>query len=354
MTFSAYLPSITEVNIGTKYILNGNNNENFKLFGDAYDDSVTNSACINDIANLIVGEGLINEAQDGKNPSIYISDTDVRLLVLDYKKQGQCAFQVIWGSTIDKPAKLRHVPVEKVGLNVDNQMRINGFWYSYDWLKKYKYTPEFSLNFDGNKPENGRNIYRIVRPSNEPLFPRPDWFPALRWAQDEGLMAQHSYTDIKTGFSGQKVINWSGGRQLTEEQKAEAARTLKEKFSGINGQRLIVSVNNTPENAVIVDNIDPANVNSTYVNYTEEAERKLLIAHSYPAIMLAGSKTGFSSNADEIAVATKSVFRRVIRPAREVILAGLQDVFNVIDPTIKLAFKDFEEENLDTNNNEIK
>ena len=350
MTFSAYLPSVTELVMGTKYILNGNNNENFKLFADAYDDSVTNSACINDISNLLLGEGLINTA-GGSSPSVIISATDVRLLVLDYKKHGQCALQVIWLN--GKPVKMYHLPIEKIALDCDNKMNINGYWYSYDWTKKYKYTPEFSPKFSDTEPQNGRSILRIVRPSNEPLYPRPDWFPALRWAQDEGLMSQHSYTDIKTGFSGQKVINWSGGRGLTEEGAKKAAKDIKEKFSGIDGQRLIVSVNNSPENAVIVDNIDPPNVNSTYVNYTEEAERKLLIAHSYPAILLAGSKTGFSSNADEIAVATKSVFRRVIRPAREVILSGLQEVFNVIDPTIVLDFKDFEEENMDTNNNEI-
>lgn len=350
MTFSAYLPSVTEIVTGFKYILNGDNNSNFKLFNDAYDDSVTNSACINDITNLIIGEGLVN-LNGGTDPSVYISATDLRLLALDYKKQGQCTIQVIWLN--GKPVKMFHVPIEKVALNVDNQMRITGFWYSYDWVKRYRYNPEFSPKFDGKEPESGRNILRIVRPSNEPLYPRPDWFPALRWAQDEGLMAQHSYTDIKTGFSGQKVINWSGGRGLTEEQKNEAARKIRDKFSGIDGQRIIVSVNNSEENSVVVDNVDPPNVNSSYVNYTEEAERKLLIAHSYPAILLAGSKTGFSSNADEISVATKSVFRRVIRPAREVILNGLQEVFNVIDPTIKLGFKDFEEENLDTNNNEI-
>src|SRR5690348_6543135 len=104
MTFSAYLPSITEIIPGTKYVLNGSNNENFKLFSDAYDDSVTNSACINDITNLIVGNGLINETEGGKLPSIHISATDVRLLTLDYKKQGSCTVQVIWRNGV--PVKL--------------------------------------------------------------------------------------------------------------------------------------------------------------------------------------------------------------------------------------------------------
>jgi len=346
MTFSAYMPSIKEVIVGTKYILNGVNNENYKLFGDAYDDSVTNSACINDISNLVVGEGLI-DTSNTHNPYINISEQDFNLAVLDYEKQGACTFEIVWG--FDKPAKIYHKPIETIGLNVNENQVINGYWYSYDWCKKWKYVPQFYQKFDGEKPENGVSILRIVRPSNEPLFPRPHWFPALRWAQDEGLMAQHSFSDIKTGFSGQKLINWAGGRGLTDTQKDEAATKLRDKFSGIDGHRLVVSVGNTIENAVIVDNVDPPNVNATYVNYTEEAERKILIAHSYPAILLAGSKTGFSSNADEIAVATKSVMRRKINPDRRVILSELQKVFKLIEPSTVLDCKNFDSDNLDTN-----
>ena len=88
MAFSAYMPSIKEVAIGTKYVTNGIDNENYKMFNDAYDDSVTNSACINDIANLIVGNGLVNLNKGGHNPSINISFKDTSLIVLDYMKQG--------------------------------------------------------------------------------------------------------------------------------------------------------------------------------------------------------------------------------------------------------------------------
>lgn len=352
MTFSAYMPSIKEIQIGTKYVLNGLNNENYKLFADAYDDSVTNSACINDISNLIKGEGLIN-ANGGKSPSSIISDDDWGLIVLDYKKQGQTALQIIWYA--GKPIKIYHIPLENTGLNVDESgMKVNGYWYCYDWKKQYKYKPVFYPKFDKENPENQTQMFVIKRPSNEPLFARPDWFPALRWAQDEGLMAQHSYNDVATGFSGQKVVNWAGGRGLTDLQKEAIKQEIKDKFSGINGQRLIVSINNSPENAVVVDNIDPPNVNATYINYTEEAERKILIAHSYPSILLAGSKTGFSSNADEIAVATKSTYRRVVNPARRTLLSPLQEIFDVIDDGTVLAVKDFESEELDNNTTETK
>ena len=347
MSFSAYMPSIKDVVVGTKYILNGSNNLNYKLFADAYEDSVTTSACINDLCNLIVGEGLINKNLDGKKPSIYISDIDVRLIVMDYKIQGQCAYETVWSD--GKPVRIYHKPISTIGLNLDDNMRVNGYWYCYDWTNKYKYKPKFYPKFNGTNPKGDINLTVIKRPSNEPLFSRPSWYAALKWAQNEGLLSQHSYSDVSTGFTGQKVINWTGGAGLSKEEKKKAANELRDEFSGVNGKRVTVSINNRPENAVVVDNIEPTGVNSTYINYTEEAERKILIANSYPSILLAGAKTGFSSNADEIAVATKSVYRRVCNPDREVLLEGFNEVFKTIDPTCILDFKNFEQEKVETN-----
>tara|TARA_R110000823_G_scaffold252124_1_gene374805 strand:+ start:3201 stop:4508 length:1308 start_codon:yes stop_codon:yes gene_type:complete len=343
MSFSAYMPSIKEVSIGTKYVTNGVNNENYKMFNDAYDDSVTNSACINDITNLLVGNGLVNLTPGGHNPSINISFIDTMLIALDYEKQGACTLEITWGSG-NSVAKIQHMPIETTAINLTPEMKITGYWYSYDWIRKFKYTPVLYPVFDGKKPEGGINIMRIVKPSSEPLFPKPHWFAALRWAQDEGLLAQHSYRDVKTGFAGKKVINWVGGRGLTGEAKKQLAKDILSKFTGIDGEDTIVSVNDSLENSVVIDNISPPNVNATYVNYTEESERKILIANSYPAILLSGSKTGFSSNADEIVVATKSLFRRKIHPDRRVLLSQLQLIYNTIGDNIKLDFEDFKDE----------
>jgi len=128
------MPTIKEASIGTKYTLNGNNNENYKMFADAYEDSVTNSACINDIVNLMIGEGLYS--YNGLNPKQYINAQDLRLIALDYKIQGQCALQIIWYN--GKPAKIYHIPIMNTGLNLDIAMNVTGYWYSYDWNKKYK------------------------------------------------------------------------------------------------------------------------------------------------------------------------------------------------------------------------
>jgi nucleoid-associated protein YejK len=54
--------------------------------------------------------------------------------------------------------------------------------------------------------------------------------------------------------------------------------------------------------------------------------------------------SGFSSNADEIEISTKALYRRHINPDREMILDGLKSIFKNIDDEIDPDFKDFEEE----------
>jgi len=69
---SAYETGIEKPSVGTKYTLNGKNNENFKRYQDSFDDSPTNAFIIKTIVNYIIGDGL--EDKSGNiNPHEYIS-----------------------------------------------------------------------------------------------------------------------------------------------------------------------------------------------------------------------------------------------------------------------------------------
>ena len=103
--------------------------------------------------------------------------------------------------------------------------------------------------------------------------------------------------------------------------------------------------------ATTIDQVETPNLNQQNVFYSEEAERKIIVGHSAPPILFAGSgnSNGFSNNADEIAISTKQLYRRNINPMREVILDGLIKVFKVIDSKYNLDFKNFEEEVIEIN-----
>lgn len=342
---SAFQPIDVKPVFGRRWITNGVNNANFDTYRNAYDDSPTNSSIINAFVNYVYGEGLIDV--NGENLNQYISEADVLLICQDYKIYGGFACQVIW-SMAKTPLRIEYIPIYKLAVNYDQDtIEVNGYWYSWDWKNNFLYRPTFYPKFDGKYKEENLEILVVRRATAEPFFPIPDYLSGIPWAQVEGELANGGKNHFKNALGALTVINYNNGRQATPELARQEAKKVRDNYVGTDNQaKVIVSFNESAESAVVVDQLHPPELNQQNVFYSEEAERKLIVAHSAPPILFSGSNSGsgFSSNADEIAVATKGLYRRHINPMRGVILNGLNKVFNVINPEIKLDFKDFKEE----------
>lgn len=347
-------PNLT-VNLSQPFILNGDNNSYFKYIKSCYENSPTNASIINAITNYIVGEGLYNKNTDEDIRSI-ITKSDLRLIALDYKTYGGFAVQVLWNAAeniIDKkPVNIKYIPIYKLGLNINDEMEVDGYWYSFDWERRSQFPPKFFHKFDGNykghnddiETDPNIEIIMIQRPSSNDFFSNPDYQAGLVYAEIENELSNSAISHIQNGFQGGAIINCNGGVPPTEELKREYKRKIVGELTGSsNTNKLIVSFNENAEQSMTIDRIDVAELNTQYESFDENAERKLIVAHSVPPILFEGTRSGggFSSNADEIQTATQSLYRKVINPMREVILDGLQEIVNYIDPSIKLDFYNF-------------
>lgn len=351
---SAFQPIEVKPTIGRDWITNGENNSNFKVYKDAYDDSPTNQSIINAFVNYIYGQGLVNVSSINKvDIKKYISKTDTLLICQDYKTYGGYSVQIVWNSSEQdkRPLKIDYMPVFKLGVNYNQREEIiDGYWYSWDWSKRYTYRPAYYPKFTGSYKGNDLEILVVKRPHAEPFFPIPDYISGIPWARVEGELSNAGYNHFKNAMSDITVINYNQGRQASEDLARSEAKKVRDKVVGTDNQSsVLVSFNDGAEEAVIVDRISPPELNQQNVFYAEEAERKLIVAHSAPPILFSGtnSGSGFSSNADEIETATNALYRRHINPSREIILDGLSSIFELIDITIKLDFKDFKEEKLE-------
>ncbi|MEN2402298.1 hypothetical protein GKZ90_0021090 [Flavobacterium sp. MC2016-06] len=211
--------------------------------------------------------------------------------------------------------------------------------------------------FTGNYKDENLEILVVKRPTNKEYFPVPDYLAGVPWATVEGQLANAAKQHFINAMSVLTVINYNNGR-VDDEVGILQAEKVRDKVVGTHNQSaVLVSFNEGAEEGTTVDQLSPPELNQQNVFYSEEAERKLIIAHSAPPILFAGSTggNGFSSNADEIATATRGLFRRHINPMRTVIINGLDKIFNVIDSTIDLDFEDFKEETaLENTNNSSK
>lgn len=356
VSMSKHLPIDIEPIVGKKWVTNGEDNSVFKMIRDACDDSPTNAAIINSYGNYIFGDGFYNVANKSSDKNAkadinkHLTRADGRLICNDYKTYGGYAVQVIWNSATDvadkKPLLIKHLPVSTIALNIDDKMNVTGYWYCFDWSKKTKYKPVLYRKFDGTYKE-GHNveILFVQRPSSKPFFSQPDWISGLPYAQLEGELANSSINHVKNGFQGTKIVNCNNGVPATEELKREYKRKIIKDLTGTdNTNKLIVSFNKSKEQGIEVTDIPVPELNQQYVHFSEEAERKLIIAHSASPVLFAGSKqgSGLSSNADEIEMATAMTYRQSINPMKEDVIDGLQPVFTRINQEIELGLLNFE------------
>ena len=352
--FSAYDTGVKKPSLGTKFTLNGEKNSNFQKYQDAFDDSPTNAFIIKTIVNYIIGDGLIDKA--GKiNPHEYISKQDLRLICHDFKLHGSAFPQII--SLQEKPVKIKHTPVYRVGLNIDidpksnDYMEVDGYWWSWDFKEYYKYLPKFIPKF--NPKENQANIemMHIKQLSSEPYFPYPDWFSGLKSAKIEAALIDDAVNHVLRGFQGKTIININNGAMMDEVEKKAIVDKIKKEWTGTeNADGVTVSVNESVEESIVVDTIEPRGRNDQFVTYDEVAEIKLMAAHSAMNILFQRpGSSGFSNNADEIATATDSLYLGVINPMREIILDDLNKVFKRINPLSDVDFVNFNQEKAITN-----
>lgn len=349
--FSAYETGITKPAVGTKYTLNGVDNANFKKYQDAYDDSPTNAFIIKTIVNYIIGNGL--EDKSGKiNPHDYISKQDLRLICHDFKLMGSAFPQII--NFQGAPVKIKHTPAYRVGLNIDTDSRSNsymevtGFWWCWDYKQKFQYPPKFYPSFGSGMPIE---IMHIKQLSSEPYYPLPDWFSGLKSAKVEAALIDDAVNHVLRGFQGKTVININNGGMMTEDEKKALKEEIKKNWTGTeNSDGVTISVNDSADEAIVVDTIEPRGRNEQFVTYDETAEIKLMAAHSAMNILFSRpGSNGFSNNAEEIATATDSLYLGVINPMREIILDALNKIFKKINPNCDIDFVNFGQEKAITN-----
>jgi len=337
--FSKYQPIDIKPVFGRNWVLNGVNNTNFQIYRDAYDDSPTNASIINSYASYIFGEGIVGIDK-------YLSIDDQELATKDLYKYGGCTLQVIWNiEDSPNPLKMEYLPVYKFGVNYDAvNVKVNGYWYSYDWVNRFRYKPQLYPIFTGKYKGNPLEIIYIRRPTEEPFFPVPDYLSGIPWAQIEGEIANTGINKYRNGMEDITIINSNNGMIADPDEAKKDADEIRAKVVGSeNAGKVVVSLNEAMENALTVDRVAPPEFAQHNVFYSEEAERKLIVAHSAPPVIFAGSNSGngFSSNADEREVALQDLYRMKINPYRRTFISGILPFFKAIGIDT-LEFKDFE------------
>lgn len=250
-----------------------------------------------------------------------ISDI-VKKIAVDKMIFGGFALQIIRNME-GKVAEVYALDFMKVRSDEKNEI----FYYCDDWSKwgaKSLVYPKYKVG-----DVNPTSIYYNKGGITRGVYPTPLYGAALVACELEKAINEFHLNNINNGFATNLIINFNNG-QPNEEQKKEIEKNVQEKFSGYqNAGRILLSFNDSEENATKVERLNDDNFDDKYSALAERASNQIFTAfRATPALFGLPSKTtGF--NTQEYESAFKIFNRTVIRPIQNEIVDSFDKIFDV-------------------------
>jgi hypothetical protein len=324
----------------------GVNNDHYEFLIDRYKNSTTNNSIINNVARLIYGKGL-NASNASKKPNEFaqmkslFKPKTLRALALNEYMLGcgviQCIFDEKHTKIIRVEAvKTKHVRPAKC--NEDGE--IEAYYYSDNWSDTKKFPPKRIPAFGTSKEPIEFLVYGKDSIDLK-YFSEVDYQACIPYCVLEEEISNYLINDTQNGFSGTKVVNFNSGTP-SEEQQRLIANKVKGQLTGAQGDKVIIAFNDNQEEKTTVEDIPLNNAPEHYTYLSTEAQAKILNNHNVVSPMIVGITTansGFSSNGDEIEVATKFFYNQTVKPHQELLIDAIDEILAFNGISLKLYFE---------------
>ena len=334
---SNYVQPKVEESYSKEYVTYGEKNQYFQYLIDRSRGSATNGAVVKSIIDMIHGQGLNNE--DFYNT---IPEEDIRRLANDIKRMGQCAIQVqYFGGR--KSVKGSHIPVETLAAEkVDEDGNINAYYYARDWEKVRSMSDVERLPSFNSKEKGGIEIL-YIKPYNSGLFyySTVDYQGGLQYAELEEEVSNYHINNIQNGLAPSMLINMNNGIPESEEKAKQIEKRITEKYTGSsNAGRFVLMFNDTKEAESTITPIPLSDASEQYQFLSDESSRKIMLSHrvTSPTLFGLSSGNGFSSNTDELKVASILFETMVIKPFRQLLIEAFDELNEFNGDDMELEF----------------
>ena len=338
-------PEIKEVT-GKDWIEYGADNDYFAYLIDRYNGSPTNNAAINGISQAIYGKGL-NASDAHRKPNEYAQMVSlfkkdvVRKLCYDLKLMGQCAVQVIYSKDRKSIAQLEHMPIETLRAEkCDDDGEIPAYYYFNDWPNIKRSDNPLRIPAYGMSKENIEIYYIKPYRSGFYYYSPVDYQGGLQYAELEEEVSNYHLNNILNGLAPSMLINFNNGTPNQEERQL-IENKIAQKFSGSgNAGKFILAFNDNKESQAEITPVQLSDAHNQYEFLSTESSSKIQVAHRVVSPFLLGIRTatGFSSNAEEIKVASLLMDNTVIRPFQELLIDCFDHILAYNDIALKLYF----------------
>lgn len=244
------------------------------------------------------------------------------------------AVQGVW-SKDKKSATLNFIDLANIRTNADESK----FYYTAKWV---------TVGADGkarknNKPEEEKD-YKIYEPYDpekrvgefiyywkapfptQKVYPIPVYQGSVRWINIDISLAKYFHNIVTNGFVPTHLINFYNGEPTQEKSKA-IEKMIKDKWSGVNGQPIIVNFAKDKNSSADVQTLQMTDADKQYQEVSKQAEQKIFTSHRAPKILFSIATEGSLGQRTE-AMFFEEHFQNAYVTGRQQILENIINMFS--------------------------
>lgn len=247
-----------------------------------YNESPKHGAIIKGKCNYIYGKGF--EVPGSANGKDTWNDVMKKCIKDDELYRG-FYLQVIW-NRLKQVSEVYHLEFHKVRVSKD----LTKFYVKDNW-SDFKEKPREYDAFNVNNPVGSQiYYYKEYNPTSD-VYPLPSYFQGLNYIESDIEISRHILGNAKKQWVASKLINLNNGNPQ-EEQKGEVERNLLKKFTGSEGNRVVIMFNQSKENSAdILDLGTTMLTKEDFTNVNNLVQQEIFASHQITSPSLFGIKT---------------------------------------------------------------
>lgn len=328
-------------NKGKNFVEFGANNNYPEYLQGLFNESPKHGAIVKSKVKYIYGNGF-KDLPIKANIKGESFNQIVKRCILDDELYGGYYLQVIY-NLLGKIKDIYHIEFHKVRVSGDqSKFYVKNNWN--DFKEKSRCYDAFNLN----QPAASQILFvKQYNPQSE-IYPLPNYFQGLNYIESDVQVSRHILGNAKDGFVASTLINLNGG-EPQEEQKAAVEKGIKNKFTGSEGDRVVIMFNKSKDNAAEILPLSTTMLTKEdFSNINNLIQQEIFASHQIVSPSLMGIKTeGQLGGRSEIRDAYEIFNNVYVNERQKAIeetfnilfkLIGLKDEFNLI-PVEPLKFE---------------
>jgi hypothetical protein len=303
---------------GKGYIEFGLNNNYPDYLIGLYNESPKHGAIIKSKTNYIFGQGWDGIEQKA-NVKGETWNQVTKKCILDDELFGGYYLQVIY-NLLGEIKDVYHLEYHKVRINKEK----NEFQVKNDWSDN-KETPRIYPAFNIADPVASQILFVKQYNPKSDYYPLPNYYQGLNYIESDVQVSRHILGNAKDGFVATTLINLNGG-EPAEEAKEAVERGIKKKFTGSEGDRVVIMFNKSKDNsAEILPLSSTMLTKEDFTNVNNLIQQEIFACHQVTSPSLFGIKTeGQLGGSTEIRDAYKIFANTYVNERQQ----AIEEVFN--------------------------